>query len=79
MFWGNRKRSKEALKDRLELVLAYDRAQIPPGKVDALRRDLMEVVERYFPTQGRSVGPNVEVEQRGDTVVLVANIPLRGQ
>ncbi|AFZ66133.1 cell division topological specificity factor MinE [Deinococcus peraridilitoris] len=78
MFWGNRsKRSKEALKDRLELVLAYDRAQIPPGKVDALRRDLMEVVERYFPTQGR-FGPNVEVEQRGDTVVLVANIPLNG-
>ena len=79
MFWSNRKRSKEALKDRLELVLAYDRAQIPPGKVDALRRDLMEVVERYFPMQGQRDGPNVEVEQRGDTVVLVANIPLRGQ
>ncbi|ADV66627.1 cell division topological specificity factor MinE [Deinococcus maricopensis] len=72
MFWG-RKRTKETLKDRLELVLAYDRAQIPPGKVDALRRDLMEVVQRYFPTQGT----NVEVEQRGDTVVLVANIPLQ--
>jgi len=79
MFWGRGKRSKETLKDRLELVLAYDRAQIPPGKVDALRRDLMAVVERYFPTQGRQDGPNVEVEQRGDTVVLVANIPLRGQ
>jgi cell division topological specificity factor len=79
MFWGRGKRSKETLKDRLELVLAYDRAQIPPGKVDALRRDLMEVVERYFPTQGRSAAPNVEVEQRGDTVVLVANIPLRGE
>lgn len=76
MFWGRGKRSKEALKDRLELVLAYDRAQIPPGKVDALRRDLMEVVNRYFPSQGPG-GPNVEVEQRGDTVVLVANIPLR--
>ena len=72
MFWG-RKRTKETLKDRLELVLAYDRAQIPPGKVDALRRDLMEVVQRYFPTQGT----NVEVEQRGDTVVLVANTPLQ--
>ncbi|MBB6099603.1 cell division topological specificity factor [Deinobacterium chartae] len=76
MFWGNRKRSKDALKNRLELVLAYDRAQIPPGKVDALRRDLMEVVQRYFPTSPGRVAPNVEVEQRGDTVVLVANIPL---
>ncbi|WP_407539937.1 cell division topological specificity factor MinE [Deinococcus radiomollis] len=69
------KRSRDELKNRLELVLAYDRAQIPPGKVDALRRDLMEVVQRYFPTEGS----NVEIEQRGDTVVLVANIPLTGR
>ena len=69
------KRSRDELKNRLELVLAYDRAQIPPGKVDALRRDLMEVVQRYFPT----TGSNVEIEQRGDTVVLVANIPLGGR
>ena len=69
------KRSRDELKNRLELVLAYDRAQIPPGKVDALRRDLMEVVRRYVPT----TGSNVESEQRGDTVVLVAYLPLGGR
>ncbi|WP_424951763.1 cell division topological specificity factor MinE [Deinococcus sp.] len=69
------KRSKDELKNRLELVIAYDRAQISPGIVDALRRDLMEVVQRYFPTEGS----NVDIEQRGDTVVLVANIPLGGR
>ncbi|GGQ96916.1 cell division topological specificity factor MinE [Deinococcus ruber] len=69
------RRSKDELKNRLEMVIAYDRAQIPPGKVDALRQDLLEVVQRYFPTQGS----NVEIEQRGDTVVLVANIPLGGR
>ncbi|ULH16543.1 cell division topological specificity factor MinE [Deinococcus sp. KNUC1210] len=69
------RRSKDELKNRLEMVIAYDRAQIPPGKVDALRKDLLEVVQRYFPTQGS----NVEIEQRGDTVVLVANIPLGGR
>ena len=73
-FFG-RRRSKDELKNRLEMVIAYDRAQIPPGKVDALRKDLLEVVQRYFPTQGS----NVEIEQRGDTVVLVANIPLGGR
>lgn len=67
-----RRGSKETLKDRLELVLAYDRAQIPPGKVDALRNDLLEVVRRYFPTGNSSV----EIEQRGDMVVLLANIPI---
>ncbi len=68
----NRKGSKDTLKDRLELVLAYDRAKIAPGKVDALRQDLLEVVRKYFPTEGS----NIEVEQRGDTIMLVANIPL---
>lgn len=71
--WLRRKeKSKETLKDRLELVLAYDRAQIAPGKVEELRKDLMEVVQRYFPAQAA----NVEVEQRGDAVVLSANISL---
>lgn len=46
--WMKGRRSKETLKDRLELVLAYDRAKIPPGKVEALRNDLLEVVRRYF-------------------------------
>ena len=64
--------TKETLKDRLELVLAYDRAKIAPGKVDALRQDLLEVVKKYFPTEGS----NIEVEQRGDTIMLIANIPL---
>lgn len=73
--WLNKRRSKDTLKDRLELVLAYDRAQIPPGKVDALRNDLLEVVKRYFPA-GSS---NVEVEQRGDQVVLMASIALDEQ
>lgn len=70
--WLKRGRTKETLKDRLELVLAYDRAQIPPGKIDALRQDLLEVVQRYFPA-GHS---KVEIEQRGDSVFLMANIPL---
>ncbi len=73
MFWG-RGRSKEALKDRLKLVLAYDRAEIPPGKVEALRTELLEVIQRYFPSEQRDL--RLEVEQRGDTVVLTANIPL---
>ncbi|MBI0446744.1 cell division topological specificity factor MinE [Deinococcus sp. DB0503] len=73
--WLKGRRSKDTLKDRLELVLAYDRAQIPPGKVDALRNDLLEVVKRYFPA-GSS---NVEIEQRGDQVVLMASIALDEQ
>jgi cell division topological specificity factor len=75
VFWGRRNRSKEALKDRLQLVLAYDRAEIPPGKVDALRNELLEVIRRYFPKGKEDL--RLEVEQRGETVLLTANIPLK--
>ncbi len=74
MWWRGR-RSKETLRNRLELVLSYDRAEIPPGKIDALRKELMSVVSRYFP--GAESG-EVQVEQQGGSVALVASIPLDG-
>ncbi|WP_291426758.1 cell division topological specificity factor MinE [Deinococcus sp.] len=70
--WLKRGRTKETLKDRLELVLAYDRAKIPPGKVEALRNDLLEVVQRYFP----STNSKIEIEQDGESVVLTASIAI---
>jgi len=70
--------TKETLKNRLNLVLAYDRAQIAPGKVEALRNELLEVVRRYFPDDPNGELAQIDVEQRGDTVVLVANIPIKG-
>ena len=48
-FW--RKKSKDTLKERLKLTLAYDRAQLAPGLVDELKRDLIEVLKRYFPSE----------------------------
>ena len=67
-----RRGSKETLKDRLELVLAYDRAKIPPGKVEALRNDLLEVVNRYFP----STNSKIEIEQDGENVILTASVAI---
>lgn len=74
MFWG-RKKSKDTLKERLKLVLSYDRAQMSPGMVDALKADLVAVLKKYFP-EGREE-LEVSLEQRGERVVLVANLPVR--
>ncbi|AFH38709.1 cell division topological specificity factor [Thermus thermophilus] len=73
MWW--RRRSKEKAKERLKLVLAYDRARLSPGMVESLKRDLLEVLRRYFPAQEE--GLSVALEERGEKVVLVADIPLR--
>ena len=45
MWW--RRKSKEKAKERLKLVLAYDRARLSPGMVESLKRDLLEVLRRY--------------------------------
>ena len=73
MWW--RRRSKEKAKERLKLVLAYDRARLSPGMVESLNRDLLEVLRRYFPAQEE--GLSVALEERGEKMVLVADIPLR--
>jgi len=70
----SRKRSKEKAKERLKLVLAYDRAKLSPGLVESLKRDLLEVLRRYFPAQEEV---NVALEERGEKMVLIADIPLR--
>ena len=72
MWW--RKRSKEKAKERLKLVLAYDRAKLSPGLVESLKRDRLEVLRRYFPAQEEV---NVALEERGEKMVLIADIPLR--
>jgi len=75
MFWWRRKKSKKKAKERLQLVLAYDRAKLAPGKMEALKQDLLDVLSRYFPAEEEQV--EIDFEQRGERVVLIANIPIR--
>lgn len=70
-----RKKSKDHLKERLKLVLSYDRAKLSPGKMEQLKDDLLEVIHRYFPMDGRET--DVRLEQHGDRMVLIANLPVQ--
>ena len=67
------KKSKDTLKDRLKIVLTYDRAKIAPGKMEELKAELLEVVEKYFPFRKDAI--DVQIEQEGDNMKLVANLP----
>ncbi|HEX7003100.1 MAG TPA: cell division topological specificity factor MinE [Trueperaceae bacterium] len=69
-----RRKSKDELKERLKLVLSYDRAKLSPGKMEELKNELLEVISRYFPASENEY--DVKVEQQGDRVVFVANLPL---
>jgi cell division topological specificity factor len=71
--WFRRRRSKDDLKQRLKLVLSYDRARLSPGKMEQLKRELLGVVEKYFPADGDDL--DVRFEQHGDRMVLIADLP----
>jgi cell division topological specificity factor len=72
-----RRRSKDDLKQRLKLVLSYDRARLSPGKMEQLKRELLGVVEKYFPADGDDL--DVRFEQHGDRMVLIADLPRPAQ
>ena len=69
-----RRKSKDDLKERLKLVLSYDRANLSPGRMEELKTELLEVIGRYFPAQENSY--DVTVEQQGDRMVFMAQLPV---
>jgi cell division topological specificity factor len=71
----NRRRSKDNLKERLKLVLSYDRAKLTPGRMEELKGEMMAVITKYFPADESEY--DIKLEQQGDRVVFVANLPVR--
>ena len=69
-----RPKSKDKLKERLQLVLSYDRAGLTPGKMEDLKNELLGVIGKYFPADQTDY--DVKLEQHGDRMVFVANLPV---
>jgi len=70
-----RQASKEQAKDRLRLVLVHDRSVIAPHTMEALRRELIDVISRYLEID--TEGVEVDLTNEESAVALVANIPVK--
>ena len=68
--------SKEIAKERLRLVLVHDRALISPEIMNALKDELIKVIQKYMDIDIETL--LVDIENEEDAVALVANIPIRG-
>ena len=66
--------SAQAAKSRLQFVLVHDRADLPPGKLEALKDDLIEVLSRHVEIDPGAVQISLTHERNEQR--LIANIPL---
>ncbi|MEN3034469.1 MAG: cell division topological specificity factor MinE [Aquificaceae bacterium] len=68
-------RSKEQAKNRLMLVLSYERLGISPNLLFQLKQDLVGVFQKY--PQFDSVNIEVEIKNQDRTSELWISIPFR--
>jgi len=74
MFGRNREGSSATAKDRLRFVLQYDRINIPPEKMEEMKREILEVISKYVAIDREKV--DIALEQRDrDHSKIVAEIP----
>lgn len=66
--------SKKDAKERLQVVLIHDRADISAGMMENLRRDIISVISNYMDIA--EDGIELELEKDRSSVALVANIPI---
>jgi cell division topological specificity factor len=72
-FFGTRS-SSETAKQRLQLVLVHDRAEIPPGMLALIKDDIIAVLSRRVNIDRDKVAVNVTHEAKSSK--LLVDIPL---
>ena len=66
--------SREAAKQRLQLVLVHDRNQIEPGMLELIKDEIIAVISKHLDVDRNNVQVNITEGERESR--LVADIPL---
>ena len=83
MAWpfGKRKKSNQVAKDRLKLVLIYDRQGTTSNEqmIEMMKRDLLAVISKYVKIDEQEFCINLtsQMEDEGISSQLTANIPIK--
>lgn len=78
--FGAKSNSKDVAKERLQLLLVHDRADVSPKFLELIKEDILNVISNYADID--DIGLNVEItrEKRSDDTyipALHANIPIK--
>ncbi len=63
-------------KQRLQLVLMTDHLALAPEMIDAMKRELVEVISRYVEVDRDKV--EVDFERHDHALAMMANVPILG-
>lgn len=72
---GLQKPSATLARERLQLVLAHDRSDLNPELLEQMRREILEVVQKYVEIDLDAIDVSLATEDR--VTALVANLPIK--
>jgi len=71
---GRERRSAHQAKERLQMALVHDRAGLSPGRLEALKDDLIRAISRHVEIDKQAV--EISLTKDRERQRLVAEIPL---
>lgn len=71
-----RQNSGATAKERLRLVLMSDHLSLAPEMIEAMKRDIVEVISRYVEIDNSKM--DVHFEHQDKSLAMLANIPITG-
>jgi len=75
---GEKKKTASVAKERLQIILAHERAGRNPGEPDylpALQRDLVAVISKYVHIDPRDIQVNLERQDNFDVLEVKIELP----